>query len=262
MQISTLQTPVIGPGQDLFTVLTAALEGPLQERDIVCVTSKVVAMEQGRVVTLADVRRSPAAEQLPPLRPAVDPAVQVALAALVLQEADAVFATDGPVYLTLKHNIFIANAGIDLSNAPAGCAILWPEQPWQWAKAFRGKLQVEYRLQELGVIVTDSHVTPLRKGVTGLALAYAGFEGVQNEQGKPDLFGRPLEFTAKAVADDLASVAVLMMGEAGESTPFALIRAAPVGFTDRAIEPVETTIDPQIDLFAPIYKSGYSARSD
>ena len=72
--------------------------------------------------------------------------------------------------------------------------------------------------------MTDSHVTPLRRGVTGLALAYAGFEGVESQVGKPDLHGHPLRFTEKAVADDLAAASVLVTGEAGESTPFAVVR--------------------------------------
>jgi hypothetical protein len=37
--------------------------------------------------------------------------------------------------------------------------------------------------------------------------------------GKPDLFDKPLRLTEKAVADDLTSVAVLVMEESGEISP-------------------------------------------
>jgi F420-0:gamma-glutamyl ligase len=142
---------------------------------------------------------------------------------------------------------------VDLSNAPPGYAILWPRQPWAWAAALRAQLQAHDGVHDLGVIITDSQVTPLRQGVVGLALAYAGLEGVQNEVGRPDLYARPLTMTRKAVADGLASAAVLLMGEADERTPFVLIRGAPVRFTDRAIDPSETRIDPRQDLFAAVY---------
>ena len=176
------------------------------------------------------------------------------MAELVLQEADQLFDVEGGlVYLAYKDNLLVANAGIDLSNAPEGCAILWPERPWEWARAFRQGLKAHFGLIDLGVVVTDSHLMPLRRGVTGLAVAYAGFEGVQSEIGKLDLFGRPMELTEKAVADDLASASVLVTGEAGERTPFAVIRKAPVTFTDRVIDPHEGFIDPRVDLYAGIY---------
>jgi F420-0:gamma-glutamyl ligase len=80
---------------------------------------------------------------------------------------------------------------------------------------------------------------------------------VESQIGRPDLYGKPLHITEKAVADDLASTAVLVTGEAGESTPFALIRGAPITFTDRAIDPREVLIEPKIDLYAGIYSEEF-----
>ena len=261
MEIKAIHTPIIEEGQDLFAVLCRALSQPLQEGDIVCVTSKVISLEQGRVVNLAEVQPSDQARQMKKLKYSKDFEAKPELAELVLQEADHLF-VNGYVYLTLKNNIFISNAGIDLSNIPAGYAVLWPEEPWGWVKQFREKLKKHYGLEALGVIATDSHVTPLRRGVTGLAMAYSGFEGIQSEIGKPDLFGQPLKMTEKAVADDLASIAILMMGEAGEGTPFAWLRSAPVQFTDRDIDPMETFINPRKDLYAGIYSEQFKAQLD
>ncbi len=261
MEIKTIRTPIIETGQDLFTIFREAFDEPLAEKDIVCVTSKVISLEQGRVVRLAEIKPSAKARQMKKLKYSKDFDAYPELAELVLQEAEELF-ENGFVYLTLKNNIFIANAGIDLSNIPAGYAVLWPEQPWEWVKTFRKKLQRHYGLEQVGVIATDSHLTPLRRGVTGLAVAYSGFEGIQSEIGKPDLFGKPLTVTEKAVADDLASVAILVKGESGESTPFALIRAAPVIFTDRDIDPMETFINPRKDLYAGIYNERFKAQLD
>ena len=256
MEIRAIKTSVIEKGQNLFTTFLEALGERMKEKDIVCVTSKVVSMEQGRIVKLADVCPSSKAIQMKKLQYSKDFGAYPELAELVLRESDGLFG-DGSAYLSLKNNILIANAGIDLSNAPEGYAILWPKEPWNWARNFREKLKDQYDLWNVGVIVTDSHLTPLRRGVTGLAIAYSGFDGVQSEIGKPDLFGKPLRVTEKAVADDLASVAVLVMGESGESTPFTSIRGAPVTFTDRKIMATEAFIDPTIDLYAGIYNEAF-----
>lgn len=258
LEAKAIQTQIIRQKPDLLAEFLRALDEPLQDKDVVCVTSKLVALEQDRLVRLADVQPSAQARQMQKLRYAKDLPDQAQFAELVLQEADALFeGDDGYIYLALKNHVFIANAGVDLSNVPEGYAILWPEEPWRWASQFREKLKSHYGLEQLGVLITDSHVIPLRRGVTGLALAYAGFEGVQSEIGQPDLFGKPLRVTEKAIADDLASVAVLLMGEADESKPFALIRGAPVIFTDREIDPLETFINPSVDLYAGMYNENF-----
>lgn len=244
MEITALRTPLITPHADLPGILIDTLPAPLVDGDIVCLASKIVALAQGRVVTLAGVTPGPAAHA------AANAHISPALAQVILDEAEQAFPVAGPFWLTIKDNIFIANAGVDLSNAPQGTAILWPAEPWSWAAAFRRTLMAHYGLRQLGVVVADSHLIPLRRGVTGIALAFAGFEGIQKEVGSLDLFGRPLAVTYKSLADDLASAAVLVMGEGAERTPFARARGAPVHFTDRAIDPAEVSIGAQEDLFA------------
>ena len=256
MRITAIRTPVIKPKQLLLPVLCDALPRALRERDIICVTSKVIALEQGRLVDLSAVQ--PSAETLAMLE-TVQPKAQplhAGLAELIRRESDHCY-PGAPVWLSVKDGIFVANAGIDLSNAPAGYAILWPERPWDWAHERRARLKQAYGLRELGVVITDSRCVPLRRGVTGVAIAYSGFEGVESQKGKPDLFGRPLAFTEKAVADDLASAAVLVGGEASEQTPFVLIEDAPAVFTERRFGPGDVIIDPSIDMFSSIYSDEF-----
>jgi coenzyme F420-0:L-glutamate ligase / coenzyme F420-1:gamma-L-glutamate ligase len=268
MDVRAIHTPIISPEiglrQDLLPLLDAALlaggVAPLLEHDVLCITSKVVAVSQGRVVDLATIEPSPQAREMKRLRYSKDFAAHPELAELVLREADLLFAgAEAHVYLTLKGTVWIANAGLDLSNAHEGTAILWPEAPWAWVAEFRRRLLAYYGVAALGVLLTDSRLTPLRRGVTGVAIAYAGFEGIQSEVGKPDLFGRPLKVTQKAVADDLAATAVLVSGEAAEGRPFTLIRGAPVIFTDREIDPQETFVKPQDDLYAGIYSAAFKS---
>lgn len=263
MQIWAIRTPVIQTGDDLLTILQEALPEAPHEDDVLMVTSKVVALEQGRVVRLSEIKPSERARQMTKLEYSKHSAYHDNFAELVLREAEKLIeGKDGIVYLTLKNYIFIANAGIDLSNVPEGYAVLWPEHPWGWTHDFRQRVAAYYGLKRFGVVMTDSHVTPLRRGVTGVAMAYAGIEGVDSQIGKPDLFGRPLRVTEKAVADDLAAASVLVTGEAAESTPFALVRDAPVTFTDRRIDELESFINPRLDLYAGVYSEEFKALLD
>jgi len=258
VKITPIRTPMIEKGQSLLAILQESLLRPLCERDIICVASKVVSLEQERIVDLATVEPSPAARAMRQLDTSTDPEAYARLMELILREGDCVFETD-VIWLTLKDGILIANAGIDLSNAPAGHAILWPECPWDWAHDFWQQLRQIHNVRELGIIVTDARSIPLRRGFIGMALAYSGFEGVVNQKGMPDLFGRPLRFTEKTMADGLAASAVLLGGEADERTPFVLIEDAPVTFTDRKIDPSEITIKPHSDIFASLFSDMFKS---
>jgi F420-0:gamma-glutamyl ligase len=72
----------------------------------------------------------------------------------------------------------------------------------------------------------------LRLGTTGFAIGSAGFEPVEDLRGTSDLFGRRIEITLRAIADGIAASAQLVMGEASDQIPFAIIREAPVKFGD------------------------------
>ena len=77
--------------------------------------------------------------------------------------------------------------------------------------------------------------------------------------GRPDLFGRPLEMTRVHMADALAAAAVLVMGEAAEQTPLALIDDVPfVEFQDHAPSAEElqkARIEMDDDLYEPLLTS-------
>lgn len=252
MIVTPIKTPLIENGQPLLPILLDALPRPLRARDILCVTSKVVALEQGRCVKLSDVQVTEAAQKLPQLPYSKDFKTYPGLAQLILDESENLFQAKY-VYITLRDAIFIANAGIDLSNVPDGYAVLWPKQPWRWTRQFRDALRRQFGLDELGVVMTDSHTVPLRKGVIGIALAWSGIEGVESQVGKPDLYGKPLKYTEKAVADDLATAAILVSGETNEATPFVLFEDVPALFTDREFKGSDYFIAPKNDLYAGIY---------
>lgn len=197
------------------------------DRSIIVITSKIVALSQGRVLHLADKIK------------------------VIKQESDQYIKTKW-CYLTLKDGHWCANAGIDESNVESGGIILWPKDLFKTAEKLRARLLKKYKIKNLGILITDSRIFPLRAGVTGVALAYAGFSGLRDYIGTNDLFGRKLKMTKTNVADSLASAAVLAMGEGAESLPLALITDTVVKFRVK-VDPRELAIDPKIDLYRPLF---------
>ena len=155
------------------------------------------------------------------------------------------------VWLTIKDGMFMAAAGIDESNAK-GKIILLPKDSFKAAARLRMALLKRYKIKRLGILITDSRVLPLRAGVVGVALGYAGFGGIKDYRGSADLFGRKLKMTRVDIADSLATSAVLLMGEGKERNPLAIIEDAPVEFRDR-INRKELIIPVADDLYVPLF---------
>lgn len=173
---------------------------------------------------------------------------------LIRREADFYLGEGGHgVELTVKHGLLIPSSGIDESNSRDGSFILFPKDPFSSARRLWHGLRQHFGLCEFGVMLTDSHTTPLRMGVTGIALSYWGFEGVTSKVDEPDLFGRKMKFTHIDIVDALAASAVLVMGEAAECTPLALVRVDGIKFRDE-IDPAEIKIPLENDLYYPLLK--------
>jgi coenzyme F420-0:L-glutamate ligase len=249
MQLFPVKTPIIQANDDLVEILTSSMKKQkLEPRDgdILVVSSKVVALTEGRMVNYKTVKPSEKAESL-----AKQYDLEPGFAELVLKEADKIFGGVKRAILTMKNNVFIANAGIDHSNAPKDHAILWPKNSSKSAdnirKEFKKKLNVN-----IGVVMSDSHCGPLRTGTTGFALATSGFDAVIDERGKKDLFGNEMRITQRAVADGLASAAVVIMGETDEKIPAVLVRDVPIELTGQPSKS-STYFPPNECLFSSVY---------
>jgi F420-0:gamma-glutamyl ligase len=173
---------------------------------------------------------------------------------LIEQEADRCLGEVGHgCILTIKHGLFVNSAGIDESNSESGQYILYPPDPFLSAKNLWMGLRKSWNLKKLGVILTDSHTMPLRRGVTGISLAHWGFQGLKNLVGRPDLFGRQIQMTSVNLADGLASAATLLMGEANESRPLAIIQCKDIVFADE-IDSSELKVPFENDIYYPFFK--------
>jgi coenzyme F420-0:L-glutamate ligase len=174
------------------------------------------------MVKLQDVRISSTAKRI-----AREWKIDQYLTAVVLSEADEILGGVPGFLLTLKNGILTPNAGVDLKNSPPGMATLWPLDADKSARRLRAGLERRYSTR-VGVEIVDSHVTPLRLGTVGLAIGMSGFLPVLDSRKSSDLFGRPIKVTQTNVADDLAAMAHLLMGEAAERVGAVLIRGAHV----------------------------------
>jgi F420-0:gamma-glutamyl ligase len=90
---------------------------------------------------------------------------------------------------------------------------------------------------------------PTRIGCTGIAIGVSGFDPVEDERGKKDLYGKKLMVTFRATADCLATIGVFLMGESDESIPIVVIRGANVNKTNRSLGMKDMTAKPKIDIY-------------
>lgn len=227
----------------LFDSLAAA-DVTLQEGDVVAISSKYVALSEGRIVHLEEVVPGEQALAL-----AARYNMDARVAQLVLDEADHVFGGIPLGFLlTWRSGIIAPNAGLDRSNIPNGLAVLLPADPYASARRIRAALQEKLGIS-LGIILTDSWLVPGRWGTTGVALSAAGFEPLQDERGKLDLFGNPMQVTQRGIADSLSVCAQVVMGERDEATPIAVIRNSGVRLTDAEITQDDVAIPWEMCLY-------------
>jgi coenzyme F420-0:L-glutamate ligase/coenzyme F420-1:gamma-L-glutamate ligase len=216
--------PLVQPGDDLAHLLLAALDANgavLQQGDALVITSKIVSKAEGRIVRLNSVTPSAAAVELAE-RTGKDPRI----VELVLQESVRV-SRAAPNVLVVEHRLgFVsANAGIDQSNLEDGDerVLLLPLNPDESARLIRQRLY-EATGVEVGVIISDSHGRPFRRGNINVAIGVAGMPAVIDLRGQPDLFRRTLRVSIQGYADMVASAAGLLTGEAAEGLPVVHLR--------------------------------------
>ncbi len=208
----------------------------LENGDVIVISSKFVSFSQGRIVTLDTIAESDEAKTLGK-KYNMNPKI----AEIVIRESDKILGGISGFVISASDDIIAPNAGIDKSNTKKGQIILYPKNPYQVAEEIRRKIFLKMQIH-VGVIIVDSRLMPSRVGTTGVAIACAGLEPVEDLRGQKDLDGNPLKVTFQAVVDNLASIANHKMGEGSESKPFAIVRDSGARLTDRKINPNEVAI--------------------
>jgi len=206
MQIEGIKLRRLTPPKDSLRDALRAAKLRLREGDIVAISSKVVSIDEGACVPIDSIEKRK----------------------LIEQEADWYYRTPHSRYrsvFTIAKGYMPGAAGIDESNGN-GYYILYPKDPFKSAKRWRTWLRKEYRVDKLGVVITDSTSLPLRRGAIGFALSWDGLDPLRDYRGTKDIFGRTIQAEVANLVDALATAAVLEMGEGGEQTPVAVIRNA------------------------------------
>jgi coenzyme F420-0:L-glutamate ligase/coenzyme F420-1:gamma-L-glutamate ligase len=218
--------PLVRAGDDLAALIITACERSAldpADGDVLVVAQKIVSKAEGRHVDLAQIRPSVRATEL---------AAQVnkdpRLVEVILGEARRVL-RHRPGVLIVEHRLgfIMANAGVDRSNVDpemgAEPVLLLPRDPDASAARLCDELAAHFR-RRLAVIITDSWGRAWRRGTVGVALGAAGLPALMDLRGRPDLFGHPLRVTQTGFADEIASAASLLMGQADEARPALLVR--------------------------------------
>lgn len=237
MQFLPLKTRKFLPPKDnLYNLLDEFLPaspsqgGPvLKEKDILVISSKIVAINQGRTVKIT---------------------AKTDRIALIKSEAEA-YSVKNPSSITVKGRTLTPYAGIDRSNAN-GYYVLWPKNPHLAAKNIWQFLIKKISLKQLGVIIADSFCLPFRWGHMGISIGFFGFNPLYSYANKKDVFGRKLVRTNSNLVDALTALAVIHMGEGNEQTPLCLVRGfSKIEFSQKNYSK-SFYIDPKDDLYSPL----------
>jgi coenzyme F420-0:L-glutamate ligase / coenzyme F420-1:gamma-L-glutamate ligase len=241
--------PIIQPGDDLVALITAAAAAqttPLEDGDVVVITSKIVSKAEGRFVDLRTVTPSPQACRLA-TRTDKDPR----LVEVVLRESTGI-SRARPGILIVRHRLGFTSsvAGIDHSNVGGGedLVLLLPEDPDGSAERLRAGLEAASG-RSLAVVLTDTHGRPFRRGNIGVAIGVAGLPALIDLRGGVDLFDRVLLATEVPLADMVAAAAGLIAGETVERLPVVLLRGLAARGDGRGADLVRA---PAQDLFGAL----------
>ncbi len=198
----------------------AACRMRIDDGDVFVIAQKFVSKAEGAVVALAGVVPSERARAWASSF-GKDPAV----VEVVLQESARIVRMErGVIVAETRHGFVCANAGVDSSNVKDGFVTVLPRDPD--GSAARARLTLIERLgRDVGVIVSDTFGRPWREGAVNFAIGAAGVQPVLDYRGTRDQFGRRLQSSVIAIADEIAAAAELVMRKAAR-TPVAIVRGA------------------------------------
>jgi coenzyme F420-0:L-glutamate ligase/coenzyme F420-1:gamma-L-glutamate ligase len=241
--------PLVRRGDDLAAIILRGLREAnfaLADGDVLVLAQKIVSKAEGQMVRLQDVTPSPRARELA-RQCGKDPR----FCEVVLWDTREVLRVrEGLIVVETRHGWVCANAGIDRSNvAPHGeddWVLRLPEDADRSARELRARLR-RTTGADIGVIVDDTHGRAWRNGAVGVAIGVAGVPAVEDLRGRADLFGYHLQVTTIGLADQIASAASLLQGQADEGRPIIHVRGVPLSGVEGSAR--EIVREKELDLF-------------
>jgi len=202
----------------------------INDGDILVFSQKIVSKNEGRMLSLSSVNPSLLANGI-----ASSYGKDPRLIELILSESERIVRMEnGIIIVKTKHGFVCANAGIDESNVQDGYATLLPKDPDKSAILLKERIEQKTG-KNIAVIISDTFGRPFRLGQTDVAIGIAGLEPILDYNGKPDTFGKIMQVTAIAVADEICSASELVMGKV-EKCPIAIVRNYNYNFSNAKIQ--------------------------
>jgi coenzyme F420-0:L-glutamate ligase/coenzyme F420-1:gamma-L-glutamate ligase len=203
---------------------------PIRDGDVVIVAQKIVSKAEGRIVRLSEVQPTEFARTV-----AAYTKKRPSLAEVILRESRSIVRmAPGHLITETRQGIVCANSGVDRSNVDGGVTVtLLPEDSDRSARRIRNDIKKLTR-KTVAVIISDTSGRPLREGHVDIAIGIAGIDPISDLRGQKDLFGYTLRVKQTAVADELAAAGELVIGQAQEAIPVAIIRGFSYRPNDRA----------------------------
>lgn len=214
--IAVENIPLIHAGDNLPSIICENIG--LQDRDIVIAASTVVAKAEGEIFRLEDITPGKISLEI-----AARAGKDARFIEAVLSRSREVLVEKPFMLVTTLSGHTCVNAGIDESNIENGFLLYPPENPDASASRLGQKLE-KLSGKKLSVIVTDTNGRAFKIGQTGAAIGIYKIKPVKRWIGEKDLFGKDLEITEEAIADELAGAANLLMGEGADGIPVVVIR--------------------------------------
>ena len=214
---------VINEGDDIGKLIVTATNQqgtPLQEGDVIVVTHVIISRAESNVINLDDVIPSEFANNI-----AKKYSKDSALIEVILRESNSITRMgDGHIIAETKHGFICANAGVDHSNVPGKRNVApLPKDPDLSARKIRTRIN-EMIGKDIAVIISDTHGRALRRGEINVAIGVSGIKPLRDRRNEKDLFEYKLRIKQTAIVDEICSAAELVMGQADEGIPAAIIK--------------------------------------
>jgi len=215
---------------DLVNLILESSE--INDDDILVFSQKIISKNEGRILSLSSVKPSLLADGI-----ASSYGKDPRLVELILSESKRIVRMEnGIIIVETNHGFVCANAGIDESNVQDGYATLLPDDPDKSANLLKDRIKQKTG-KHTAVIISDTFGRPFRLGQTDVAIGIAGLEPILDYNGKPDTFGKIMQVTAIAVADEICSASELVMGKV-EKCPIAIVRNYDFSYSDVKIQKI------------------------
>ena len=143
---------------------------------------------------------------------------------------------NGIIIVETKHGFVCANAGIDESNVKDGYVTLLPNDPDKSAEILKNEIEQKTG-KNIAILISDTFGRPFRLGQTDIAVGIAGMEPILDYKGKTDTFGKTLQVSAIAVADELCAASELVMGKM-KKCPIAIVRNYKFNLSNSSIQKI------------------------